>query len=48
MYKIIYQQNLEKDDFHNLNNNMLKKLLSFYRGVEIVKFSTCPGTSKWP
>ena len=34
MYKIIYQQNLEKDDFHNLKKIMFKKLLSFY-AIEI-------------
>ena len=29
MYKMIYQQDLEKDDFHNIKKNVLKKLLFF-------------------
>ena len=34
MYKIIYQQNLENGDFHNLKKHMFKKLLAFYE-IEI-------------
>ena len=35
----------------DLNTNCVQRLSadeSLDRGVEIVKFSTCPGTSKWP
>ena len=33
----------------NIGENLEARLrTSLYRGVEIVKFSTCPGTSKWP
>ena len=29
-------------------NTFHEIILTFTRGMEIVKFSTCPGTSKWP
>ena len=34
--------------FHNSCPFCLYLLNQSSRGVEIVKFSTCPGTSKWP
>ena len=32
----------------NLVTDSIPKRWHMCRGVEIVKFSTCPGTSKWP